>query len=559
MAGAANKIGAPELIPARMLNELVYCPRLFYIEYVQGEFEESKDTIEGSAEHKLVDKQRGELPEATSDEVIKTTSLMLSSEKAGIIAKIDLVEGDGGQVVPVDYKHGSKPDVPGNIWIADKVQLCAQAIVLRDNGYVCEKAAIYYRGSRERVYAPIDEALINITLDYVKKARDVASGEIPPPLNDSPKCPGCSLVSICLPDETNVLELVSCKDGELDEKVRRLYPARDDAIPAYVSEQGAMVSKQGDELVVKKNGEKIGSARLMEISHLSVMGNVQVSTQTVHELCSRNIPLCYFSTGGWFYGHTTGMSHKNVLLRAKQYEVATNGASSLKLARRFVEGKVRNCRTMLRRNCATTPLAALDELSRLTELISSAESVEELLGLEGMASRVYFMHFKDMLKTEVSKEFDFESRNRRPPKDPTNALLSFVYSLLAKDCTVVLLSVGFDPYMGFLHRPKYGKPALALDLMEEFRPIIGDSVVIGMINNQEVGPDDFVRSGGSVGMSDRCRRAVIGAYERRMDALIRHPVFGYTISYRRILEVQARLISRYLNKEIDEYPIFCTR
>jgi CRISPR-associated protein Cas1 len=254
------------------------------------------------------------------------------------------------------------------------------------------------------------------------------------------------------------------------------------------------------------------------------------------------------------------MSHKNVELRRKQFAAAEDTKKSIMLARRFIEGKIRNCRTLLRRNCDTSPEAALKELTKFISTASKASSTEELLGVEGSAGRIYFMHFKNMLKKqEPEKMFDFKSRNRRPPKDPVNALLSYTYALLAKDATVALLSVGFDPYMGFYHKPRYGRPSLALDLMEEFRPLIADSVVIGMINNNEISNKNFIRRGNAVTFTDDGRKSVIKAYERRMDSQIKHPVFGYTISYRRVLEVQARLISRCISGEIAEYPIFCTR
>ncbi|MEW5937619.1 MAG: CRISPR-associated endonuclease Cas1 [Candidatus Thermoplasmatota archaeon] len=558
--GASNG-EAPDLLPARMLNEFVYCPRLFYLEYVQGEFEHSSDTVEGQAVHRRVEREAGELPppEEVHGDRIHAKSVLLSGEKCGIIARIDLVEGENGKVSPVDYKRRAKPDVPEGTWLPDRVQLCAQALILRENGYKCVEGVIYYAGSKERVTISITKDLIEQTLAAVMKARATASsGVVPPPLEDSPKCPRCSLAGICLPDE--VVALLAAETMETEMEIRRLYPARDDAIPVYVQEQGAVVTKHGEELEIKKGREIIGKARLMEMSHLALFGNVQVSTQIIRDLCKRNIPTCYFSTGGWFYGITQGMSHKNVELRRRQYAVAGNPERSVTLGRRFIEGKIRNCRTLLRRNSKEVPEPALKELGRWVRAASEAKSAEELLGVEGAASRVYFLHFKDMLRPEgMGNTFDFESRNRRPPKDPVNALLSYVYAILTKDVAVTLLAVGLDPYLGFYHRPRYGRPALALDLMEEFRPIIGDSVVISLINNAEVTEREFVRRGDATSLTTEGKKSVIRAYERRMDTLVTHPIFGYRVSYRRILEVQARLVGRYLSGEIKEYPMFCTR
>jgi CRISPR-associated protein Cas1 len=188
------------------------------------------------------------------------------------------------------------------------------------------------------------------------------------------------------------------------------------------------------------------------------------------------------------------------------------------------------------------------------------------LGIEGTAAREYFSNLTLMFKSEDERpdgarapRFDFESRNRRPPRDPVNALLSFVYSLLLKDLVATLIGVGFDPYLGFYHQPRYGRPALALDLMEEFRPLVADSVVINLINNGELRKSDFISRAGAVGLTSDGRKRVIENYERRLDLEVTHPLFGYSISYRRIFEVQARLLGRFLTGEIPRYPAFCTR
>ena len=202
-------------------------------------------------------------------------------------------------------------------------------------------------------------------------------------------------------------------------------------------------------------------------------------------------------------------------------------------------------------------LNADDQLAEWAEKAGRAASAETLLGLEGMAAKTYFVGFSRILKGDNS--FDLTGRNRRPPRDPVNALLSFVYGLLVKELTIAIRAVGFDPLLGFFHTPRYGRPSLALDLAEEFRPIIGDSVVMTLINNGEVAASDFISRAGAVALTEAGRKSVIGAFERRMEHEITHPIFGYKISYRRILEVQTRLLSRTLLSELSEYPGFCTR
>ena len=184
--------------------------------------------------------------------------------------------------------------------------------------------------------------------------------------------------------------------------------------------------------------------------------------------------------------------------------------------------------------------------------------LDTLLGIEGATARTYFSEFPGMIKAR-DLSFDFRGRNRRPPRDPVNAVLSFLYGMLIKQAMVTALTVGFDPYLGFYHQPRYGKPALALDLVEEFRPLIADSVCLSLINNGELGPEHFITRGDAAALTQNGRRKVIESYERRMDTLVTHPLFGYAVSYRRILEIQARLLSRHLLGELPAYPVFRTR
>ncbi len=571
---------APDLIPARMLNEFCYCPRLAYLEWVQGEWAHNLETLEGRFGHRRVDKpsakdvpepgdagdEDGEPKEESKEpETIHTRSLMLSAPEEGLVAKMDLVDISAGEAIPVDYKRGRVPKVDGGAWEPERVQLCAQGLVLRENGYACEGGILYFIGSRRRVSVAFDDALVDRTRELLQGMREMGvSGVMPPPLQDSPKCPRCSLVGICLPDETTLLREAAAHDGDGDEKAsgngrtpRRLLPARQDALPLYVKEQGAWLGKSGDELTVKLKGELLTKVRLIDTSQVSLLGNVQMSAQALREITVRGIPVCHFSYGGWFHGMTVGMTHKNVELRIRQYATAADPAAALPLARSFVVGKIKNCRTLLRRHLKEDPDRLLPSLAEHVQKAEAAGEMASLLGVEGMAAKLYFAGLATLFKSDEA--FSFENRNRRPPRDPVNALLSFVYALLVKELTVALSSVGFDPLLGFYHRPRYGRPSLALDLAEEFRPLIGDSVVLTLINNGEVAPKDFIRRAGGIALTDAGRKATIAGFERRMDTLVTHPIFGYRISYRRILEVQARLLSRVLLGEIEAYPSFCTR
>jgi CRISPR-associated protein Cas1 len=285
-----------------------------------------------------------------------------------------------------------------------------------------------------------------------------------------------------------------------------------------------------------------------------------VSTQALRALCDRHIPLFLFTAGGFFVGRLLSHDSNNVELRIAQHRAASDAGACLALARRFVAAKIRNARTLLRRNLSEPEPVRLSELEQAAKKAERADSLASLLGIEGGAARAYFGSFARMF-TEQARGlgFDLDGRNRRPPRDPVNALLSFLYALLTKEWTRALMVAGLDPLLGFYHQPRFGRPALALDLMEEFRPLVVDSAVLSIVNTGVVAPSDFQRAGDAVAILPAARKRVILAYERRMDQLVTHPVFGYRISYRRVLEVQARLFGRHLLGEIDEYPEFRTR
>ena len=643
-----------------MLNEFVYCPRLFYYEFVESVFVESGDTVRGKALHRRVDSGKGELPppgekeegrrkkaegggqktedrgqksevrgqddlalsaapatrgpQPATDEVIHSRSVQMGSDRLGVTAKMDLVEvragmvpgepGEAGgllsalEVCPVDYKAGApRVGEGGNeLWDADRMQLGVQALILRDNGYTCNEGVIYYRETKQRVPLPITPELALWVEERIAAARQAAAADIPPPLVASPKCPRCSLVSVCLPDETRLLtsppvaadvrRLTSPAEppqsaGQKDQSlltsaatVRRLIAARDDSRALYLRTQGLRVGRKDEVLQVKQENSLVEEVRINDVSHVALFGNIQITTQAVQTLCELEVPVTYFSMGGWFYGLTRGHELKNVFLRIEQFRLARDPATCLQLARQFVQGKIRNHRTMLMRNHLEAPPATLLRLKQYAEAASRAESIESLLGVEGGAAAAYFEQFNGMIKTadelddqlpglEVPTRqvfnFNFHGRNRRPPTDPVNALLSLAYSLLAKDCLLAALAVGFDPYVGFYHQPRFGRPALALDLMEEFRPLVAESAVLTCINNRVVSEGDFVQAGQAVNLTAAGRKRFFQTYEQRMSALLTHPVFDYKVSYRRALELQARLLAKTLTGEIAEYIPLMTR
>ncbi len=543
----------PELVPARMLNEYAYCPRLFFLEWVDQLWAPSSDTAEGDRQHRRVDACGGSAPLPPQGEVRAARSVELSSQTLGVIARIDLLEGRDGGVVPVDTKKG-RPAPGGGPWEPDAVQVCAQVLLLREHGYTAERGEIFYAETRQRVPVAVTPELVARTMEVVERARVVATRLAPPPpLRSSPKCPRCSLAGICLPDETELLA------GRRHDRPRRLVAADPDAVPLYVTEPGSVVGIDGGRLTVSRYRELLASVRLIDVLHVCAFGNVQVTAQATRELLSRDVDVFHFSGGGWLLGLTTGLPSKNVMLRIRQVTAAAR--RQIDEPRQMIAGKIRNCRVLLRRNGGEAASRCVAQLAALADQAARAEDAASLLGVEGTAARLYFEAFPSLLTgVDALPGPAFTGlRNRRPPTDAVNCLLSFCYALLTKELLASCLAVGFDPYVGLYHRPRFGRPALALDLAEEFRPLLADSTVLTLVNNREITASDFVVRAGAVALTPEGRKTVIRAWERRMTAHVRHPMFGYQVSYRRAAELQARILAARLTGELPAYQPLVTR
>ncbi len=550
-------------ITARMATEYAYCQRLAYYIYVDGRWEDNYYTEHGHVVHARTDEENDGLPEPVdpfegNDEApVVTKSAMLISNTLGICAKPDIIETSGNQAIPIEIKRGRVPDVPLNCYEPERVQLMFQALLLRDHGYQCTEGMIYYASSKRRIRVILDDALEVKTLDIIARVRKMLDDDTrvqPLPLHHSKKCIGCSLAPICLPDETNLL-----LNREYISDVRRLFSARMDALPLYIQEKWAKVGISSNSITVKQGEKELGRFGLKDVSELVLCGNISVSTACVQKLCEAGIPIIHMSGGHWFYGMTHGFELKNAFDRAAQFAIAADSHRCLKLAQAFIKAKAQNQRTMLRRNGYLVPKQTLRQMKILIDDIDNVESIESLLGIEGRIAAHYFEYFNSMIKNELQTQFCFNARNRRPPKDPVNALLSFGYSLLVKELTVAIVSNGLDPWWGFMHQPRHGRPALALDLMEEFRPLVVDSAVITAINTGRIKVDDFIISHNGCVLKDSARKAFIACFEQRLDQLITHPIFEYRCSWRTILRIQVRLLSRVLRGELHDYPGMVTR
>ena len=548
-----------QLVPARMVNEWVYCPRLAYLEWVEGQWAANADTAQGDRVHARGRQSGSPLPDPADDAPadLITRRVTLASERLGLIAEIDVLALTDGAAVPVDHKKGRRPHVAEGAYLPERVQIAIQGLLLREAGYTCIEGALWYVESRERVPVPLTEELIAAALAAASELRLAAAARrIPPPLDNSPKCTRCSLLPICLPDEVNLF-----RTGAVP---RTPPPPADAALPMYVQTPGARIGRSGEVLVITVEGEAERRVPLGEVSELILTGPVGLTTPALHEAARRDIPIAWMSSGFWFLATTGGRGPRSAVARRAQYEAAADPARALRFARELVGAKIRNQRTLLRRNWrgeTAAREAVMERLGHLAEKASQAPNRAGLLGSEGEAAALYFQAFPALF-TDAARAlgtFDYARRSRRPPADPLNACLSLCYALLTRVWATTLEIAGLDPWVGLYHVERPGRPSLALDMMEPFRPILADSAVLMAVNNGEIGADAFIQSGGGCALIPTGRRALIAAWERRLDQELSHPVFGYQVSMRRMLHVQARLLARHLAGELATYPHYIPR
>ncbi|HLI91453.1 MAG TPA: type I-D CRISPR-associated endonuclease Cas1d [Ktedonobacteraceae bacterium] len=321
----------------------------------------------------------------------------------------------------------------------------------------------------------------------------------------------------------------------------------------YLSEQQSIVKKRDNHLIVQYQDKRSVEVPLLKVSQVVVSGDVTLTTPALHTLLDMGIEVCFLSLYGQFRGRLSPPVAKNALLRREQYRAHSDPSRALAIAQACVSGKLENMRTMLLRLNRTLVdkdvAAAAEAIRRITRQVPAAQAVGSLLGFEGNGSSAYFGVFARLLRHPMN----FTHRRRRPPTDPINAMLSLGYTLLLHQVSSAIQTVGFDPYIGFLHQPRYGRPALALDLMEEFRPIIADSVVLNIVNHRILTEKDFQEELGVVHLKADARKTFYARFEERLQEELQHPYFGYRTSYRRCLELQARLLGKSLTGEIPAY------
>jgi len=557
--------------PARNVGEYAYCPRLFYLMEVEGIHIPSEDTEEGQRIHRRVNapsKSRSQDSGAERPHVAR--SLTLTDQSLQLTATLDLAEIQGNTAIPVEYRKGKPKRIhssgedndgangdPGDgvePWPTDRVQIGLQAVLLERAGYQVPHAVLYYAAEKRRLQITVNDQLRHEALQVLEEAKTCAAGSRPLPLVNDPRCPRCSLQPICLPDEIHL------QRDQNHVSPRKLWPPRDDGIHLVAQQNGTRLGVRGASLqVTEADGSKSQEIPLASVESLSLVGSVQISTQAVHTLSDRGIPIAFLSAAGRMVSFLDPLDSVSADTRKNQVRRLDQPINCLVLSRALISAKIRNQRTLLMRNHEHLPPRISTALQDLVGSAENAGSLETLRGYEGQAAAIYFEQFSGMLKGDMALEFDQNGRQRRPPPDPVNGCLSLAYSMLTHECTAALRTARLEPSIGAFHVSRPGRPAFSLDLMEPFRPLIADSLTISAFNRGELREGHFLRTAAGCLLTDAGRKAFFSIYGRRMNDEVTHPIFGYRLSYRRMIILHARMMAAWINGEIPTLSFLTTR
>jgi CRISPR-associated protein Cas1 len=525
------------------LHALAYCERLFYLENVENLRVADERVFAGRRLHVEIERNEDE------GEWMKLT---LESARWGLVGKVDCVRRRDGRLIPYEHKRGraardtdGKPDA----WWSDKLQLIAYAALLEEHsGQTITEGRIRYHADNVTVRVEIDDDAWRLLAEAIGRARELQAAVVRPPVTTNEKlCEKCSLAPVCLPEEARLTE-------RPERKTVRLFPADDDRQALHVVTQGALVGRKGDRLEVSPpygSGEPSSLHPVNEVGQVVLHGFAQITTQALRLCADKEIGVHWLTGGGRYLGAwSAGVG--SVQRRIRQYKALTDTDFSLRLAKRLAEARVRGQLSFLLRASREAGRGKSEQIAesiatirRLLGPMSRAANIHSLRGYEGSVGAQYFKALPHLIVDEAGEEMRPDGRNRRPPRDRCNALLSFGYALLMRDVLNAILVVGLDPSLGFYHQPRSQAHPLALDLMEMFRVPLVDLPIVASINRRQWDEDeDFRIAGEQVWLSESGKKKLIAIYERRKSDQWKHPVIGYSLSYSRLMELEVRLLEK---------------
>jgi CRISPR-associated protein Cas1 len=526
------------LLRVESLHALAYCPRLFYLQEIER-IENPTDRVYAGRE------LHAGLEEELDGE---QTSIELTSEMLGLMGKVDCVRRRDGTYIPYEHKRGRShkaDDGTHSAWASDRLQVIAYAVLLEEAfGQPIAEGRVRYHATNVTVRVPIDQAARAELREAIATARQLRESVVRPPIAENERlCQNCSLAPVCLPEEVR-------QQRDPGHEPVRLFPADRAGTTLHVVSQGAHVGRSGDSIVVRPREEPETKHPVRGVDTVVLHGFSQISTQAIRLCVDHEVGLHWLSTTGY---HTASLvpTVGQVQRRIRQYQALTDEAICLRLAVALAKAKIESQHRYLLRASRGQPelrKRLLPGLRSIQQAIVGAAAVtnrDSLRGCEGTAGASYFAALREVVSDRVPESLRWATRNRRPPLDRFNALLSFGYGLLHAAVMRGILAAGLEPAFGFFHTPRSAAYPLVLDLMELFRVALWDMVAIGSLNRMQWDPEaDFTVTRAKVWLSDEGRKKAIGLFETRLAESWKHPVVNYSLSYWRTVELEARLLEK---------------
>jgi len=520
------------------LHALAYCQRLFYLEEVEEIRVADACVFAGRELHASLE----------ADEDGERTQLELADPALGLVGKVDAPLRRNGSLLPYEHKRGRsrREDGTAETWPSDRLQVIAYAVLIESaTGQTIPEGRVRYHADNVTVRVPIDDQARADLAEAIATARRLRETTERPPVAENERlCVSCSLAPVCLPEEVR-------QAAEPGREPLRLFPQDRDGTSLHVVTHGASVGRSGESLVVKSpDGAPTTKHPIRETDSVLLHGYAQISTQAINLCVDHDIPVHWLTTSGYHTASLTATAGQ-VQRRLRQYRALSDEPTCLRLAKALARAKIEGQhRYLLRGSRGDEPVRnemkpdLVPIRSALASLDGAADR-DSLRGFEGSAASAYFRGLARLLSPTVPESLRYTIRTRRPPLDRFNALLGFGYGILHTAVMRAILAAGLEPSLGFFHTPRSAAYPLVLDLMEPFRVPLWDMVLVGSLNRGQWDPEaDFNATKGKVWLSDAGRRKVICLFESRLDEVWKHPVIGYSLSYARTLELEARLLEK---------------
>lgn len=527
----------PETIRVSALHALAYCPRLFYLEEVEELYTQDAAVFAGRRLHTELEKQEDE----------EWEELFLESEELGLRGRLDALRTRDGQTIPYEHKRGRAhrdENKQPQAWESDRLQILAYAFLLESAlGITIKEGRIRYHADNVLIHVPLDDSGRAAVREAIQQARTLRQSTHRPPVTDNERlCTRCSLSPVCLPEEARLAH-----DHEW--QPIRMFPEDDERQVIHVLEPGTAVGRTGEQIKISRRHQPIETVPARQVGQLVLHSFSQISTQALHFCADQGIGVHFVSGGGRYLG-SFDTRNGSVQRRIRQYTALSLPDTCLELARKLVACRAQGQRKFLMRGKGKAKASerltkVIAQMKAVLKLVPQAKSLESLLGYEGNLAALYFDALPNLISDDAPREMIFNDRNRRPPKDRFNCLLGFGYALLLKDVMNAILTVGLEPALGFYHQPRSQAAPLALDLMEIFRVPLVDMIVMASVNrNQWDIKADFDIRGQQVWLSETGKRKFVELYENRKQETWKHPATGYSLTYRRLLELEVRLLEK---------------